>query len=114
MEKYFRQRRIRLLFIYGSLKAFGTINHNLLLPKAFGTNNHDLLLAKAFGTINYDLLLAKLKADGFLDKSSTLMCSYLKNRKQRTQTNNYFSSEKMSLREFHKAVSLEHCYLIYL
>ena len=51
-------------------------------------------LSKAFDTINYDILLAKLKAYGFSNKSVALMCSYLKNRKQRTQINNYSSSEK--------------------
>ena len=48
-------------------------------------------LSKAFDTIKQDLLLAKLKAYCFLDKSLALMCSYLKNRRQRTQINNSFS-----------------------
>ena len=41
-----------------------------------------------------DLLLKRLKAYGFWDKSLALMCSYLENRKQGIQINNYFSSEK--------------------
>ena len=41
-----------------------------------------------------DLLLKRLKAYGFWDKSLTLMCSYLENRKKEIQINNYFSSEK--------------------
>ena len=71
-------------------------------------------LSKDFDTINHNLLLAKLKAQSFSDKSLALMCSYLKNRKQRMQMNNYFSSEKTSLQEFHKALSRNHFYLIYL
>ena len=51
-------------------------------------------LSKAFEMMNHDLLLAKLKVYGFSDLSLVLMYSYLKYRKQRTQINNYFSSEK--------------------
>ena len=51
-------------------------------------------LSKAFDTINHDLLLAKLKTYGFSKQASSFMCSYLKNRRQRVQTNNKFSSLK--------------------
>lgn len=51
-------------------------------------------LLKAFDTINYDLLLAKLKAYGFFNNALNLMRSYLKSKKQRTHINNNFSSEK--------------------
>ena len=36
----------------------------------------------------------KIKSIRFFRFSLVLICSYLKNRKQRTQINNYFSSEK--------------------
>ena len=49
-------------------------------------------LSKAFDTINHNRLLAKLKAYGF--SKQALMCSYLKNRRQRVQINNKFSSLK--------------------
>ena len=39
-------------------------------------------------------LLAKLRAYRFSNNALNLTCSYLKNRKQSTQTNNNFSSEK--------------------
>ena len=51
-------------------------------------------LSKAFDPINNDILLAKLRAYGFCNNALNLMCSYLKNRKQRAQINNNFSSEK--------------------
>ena len=51
-------------------------------------------LSKDFDTINHDLLLAKLKAYGFSKQSLSFMCSYLKNRRQRSQINNKFSSLK--------------------
>ena len=68
MEKSSRQKRIYLRFIYGSIKGLDTINH--------------------------DLLLAKLHAYGFSINGLNLMCSYLKNRKQRVQINNNFSATK--------------------
>ena len=49
-------------------------------------------LLKAFDTINHDLLLAKLKAYVFSKQALSFMCSYLKNRRQRAQINNKFSS----------------------
>ena len=51
-------------------------------------------LSKAFDTINHDLLLAKLKTYGFSKQTLSFMCRYLKNRRQRVQINNKFSSLK--------------------
>ena len=52
-------------------------------------------LSKAFDTINHDLLLEKLKAYGFSINALDLMCSYLKNRKQPVQINNFSSAKKV-------------------
>ena len=49
-------------------------------------------LSKAFDTINHALLLAKLKTYGFSKQALSFMCSYLKNKRQRVQTNNKFCS----------------------
>ena len=51
-------------------------------------------ISTAFDTIIHDLLLAKLRAYRFSNNALNLMCSYLKNRKLRTQINKNFSSEK--------------------
>ena len=51
-------------------------------------------LSKTFDTIIQDLLLAKLRAFGLSNNALNLMNIYFKNRKQRTQINKNFSSEK--------------------
>ena len=51
-------------------------------------------LTKAFDTINHDSLLTKHKAYGFSKDASTLMCSFLKYRKQRVVTNNRAGTTK--------------------
>ena len=49
-------------------------------------------LSKAFGAINHILLLAKLNAMVFLTKLSLVQSSYLRNILQRSIINGYFSS----------------------
>ena len=49
---------------------------------------------KAFDSINYGLLPLKLRAYGFSKQALSFRCSYLKNRRQRVQINNKFSSLK--------------------
>ena len=56
-------------------------------------------LPKAFDTINHCLLLAKLKAYGFSKQALSVMCSYLKNKRQRVQIHNKFSSLKEVIAE---------------
>ena len=48
-------------------------------------------LSTAFGTLNHDLLLPKLEAYGFSESSLNYIQSYLRNRLQRTNVNNNFS-----------------------
>ena len=50
-----------------------------------------LMDLKAFDTINYELLLAKLHACGFSVHLFLVLSSYLSNKKQRVKTNNSFS-----------------------
>ena len=89
-------------YVAGFRKSHGT-QHSLIIMLEKWKNVLDkgeyvcvlfMDLSKAFDTINHDLLLAKLRAYGFSNNALNLMCSYLKNRKQRTQINNNFSSEK--------------------
>ena len=90
-------------YVTGFRKSHGT-QHSLLIMFDKWKNVLDkgeyvcvlfMDLSKAFDTINHDLLLAKLRAYGFSNNALNLMCSYLKNRKQRTQINKNFSSEKI-------------------
>lgn len=65
-------------------------------------------LPKAFGTINHDLLLAKLHAYSFSDKTLNLVGSYLKDQKQTVQRNNSFNLEKKCRPVFCKALLVAH------
>ena len=48
-------------------------------------------LRKAFGCLNHELLVAKLNAYGFTLPALKLVHDYLLNRKQRTRVNNSYS-----------------------
>ena len=48
-------------------------------------------LSKAFGTLNHDLLISKLGVYGFETYALRYMKSYLMNRKQRVRVNENFS-----------------------
>ena len=89
-------------FITGFRKLHGT-QHSMVtmlekwkkaLDKKQYICNLFMDLSKAFDTINHNLLLAKLHAYGFSINALNVMCSYLKNRKQRVQINNNFSATK--------------------
>ena len=89
-------------YVKGFRKSHGT-QHSLIvmlekwkkeLDKEENMSAIFMDLSKAFDTINHDLLLAKLKAYGFSKQALSFMCSYLKNRRQRVQINNKFSSLK--------------------
>ena len=54
---------------------------------------------KIFDTINHGLLPLKLRAYGFSKQALSFRCSYLKNRRQRVQINNKFSSLKEVIAE---------------
>ena len=49
-------------------------------------------LSKAFGTLNHNLLITKLGAHGFERDSLSVMKSYLNDRQQRVRVNNNFCS----------------------
>ena len=51
-------------------------------------------LSKAFGTLNHELLLAKLNVYGFSTNAMAYIKIYLSDRYQRTKINNKFSTWK--------------------
>ena len=69
-------------------------------------------LSNAFDTINNDLLLAKLKVYVFSKDALTVMCSSLKNRKQRVATAQ--AKQIQLLPEFHKDLLMTLYYSILL
>ena len=54
-------------------------------------------LLKAFDSVNHNLLLAKLKVYGFSENVLKLMCSYLKDQRQAVQINHLSSCKKVEL-----------------
>ena len=98
ISNYFESKFSTLLT--GFRKNHGTQNALLkiieLWKKALdeGNNVGAILmdLSKAFDTLNHNLLLAKLNAYGFSNNSLKFIQIYLKNRYQRTNINNVFSS----------------------
>ena len=70
-------------------------------------------LSKTFDTIIQDLLLAKLRAFGLSNNALNLMNIYFKNRKQRTQINKNFSSEKNLIEGVRQGSINELFYLIF-
>ena len=88
--------------INGFRKSYGTQNSLVVilekwkraLDKGEYVSALFMDLSKAFDTINHDLLIAKLKAYEFSKEALKLMKSYLKNRKEKVQINNKFSSKR--------------------
>ena len=88
-------------YVTGFRKSHGT-QHSLMIMLEKWKNVLDkgeyvcvlfMDLSKAI-SINHNLLLEKLRAYGFSNNVLNLICSYLKNRRQRTEINNNFSSGK--------------------
>ena len=98
IETYFSTKFSKLLT--GFRKKHGTQNALIrmieLWKKALDEGNNIgaifMDLSKAFDTLNHNLLLAKLNAYGFSNTSLLFIQSYLKDRHQRTNVNNVFSS----------------------
>ena len=64
-------------------------------------------LSKTFDNINFDLLLAKIKAYNFSEDSLTLICSYLKNRKQKVKIHNSARTTKELLEQDSHVVEIQ-------
>ena len=71
-------------------------------------------LSKAFGTIDHNLLIAKLEAYGFSYSFLKYLKSYLDNRQQRVNINNNYSSLETILKGITKSSILVHFCLIFL
>ena len=88
--------------ITGFRKSHGTQNSLVIMleqwKRAYDKGEYISVLfmdpSKAYDAINHGVLITKLKAYGFSKEAPKLMKSYLKNRKQKVQINNKFSSER--------------------
>ena len=94
IKNYVENKLLKYVTVFR--KSYGTQDSLMIMLESWKNVLCVLLmdLSKAFDAINRDLSLAKLRAYGFSNNALRLICSYLKDGKQRTQINNNFSSEK--------------------
>ena len=83
---------------------------NLIKGNKIGAIFMDLF--KAFGTLDHSLLIAKLEAYGFDSLSLEVMKNYLTNRKQRCKVGNCFNVWRKITSGIPQAFILDPCFLI--